>query len=72
MDSIVRQDGSAPPLTVRAISEVFRELQRQTERLALEPERWVVYMRPEVYSRLLPMRWRKLQPYIRKAWRQHG
>lgn len=37
--------------------------------VAPQPDRWVMYMRPEVYSRLLPRSRQKIQPYVRKAWR---
>jgi hypothetical protein len=54
-------------LTVEAIVRFWREASEAATRVP-QPIKWVVFMRPEVYSQLLPMRRRKLQPYIRSVW----
>lgn len=56
------------PLTVEAMVRFWRKLSDAAQH-APQPIKWVMYMRPEVYSRLLPRSRQKLQPYVRKAWR---
>lgn len=54
--------------TVQELAKLIRKAQL----FAPQPDRWVLMMRPAVYSALLPMRRRKLQPYIRAAWKGHA
>lgn len=52
--------------SIAAMADAFRRIQLT----APKPDRWVMMMRPKVYSRLLPRSRQKMQPYVRKAWRQ--
>lgn len=51
--------------TVANLAAAFRRIAT----IAPKPDRYVMMMRPEMYSRLLPRSRQKMQPYVRKAWR---
>lgn len=70
MESIVRPDGGAPPLTIQAIAHMLRSLERQAPPL----DRWVVTMRLGTYRALwntrTPMR-RKIARMVSSPMRPH-
>lgn len=66
---LITWSANASATAIADLARAFKQIKALVDQ-SFGPPRYVVFMRPEHYSAMLPMRRRKLQPYIRKAVRR--